>query len=89
MTPVVAGLASTIHNPIHVQALWWALAIGSGFGGNMTAVGASANVVMVGIAGREGFPIGFWEFTRTGAAVTALTIAVSAPYLWLRYFVFS
>jgi Na+/H+ antiporter NhaD/arsenite permease-like protein len=88
MTPVVAGLASTIHNPIHVQALWWALAIGSGFGGNMTAVGASANVVMVGIAGREGFPIGFWEFTRTGAAVTALTIAVSAPYLWLRYFVF-
>jgi Na+/H+ antiporter NhaD/arsenite permease-like protein len=88
MTPVVAGLASTIHNPIHVQALWWALAIGSGFGGNMTAVGASANVVMVGIAGREGFPIGFWEFTRTGAAVAALTIAVSAPYLWLRYFVF-
>jgi Na+/H+ antiporter NhaD/arsenite permease-like protein len=88
MTPVVAELATTIHNPSHVQALWWALAIGAGFGGNLTAVGASANVVMVGIAGREGYPIGFWYFTGKGAAVTALTIAVSAPYLWLRYFIF-
>ena len=88
MTPVVASLATTIHNPSHVQALWWALAIGAGFGGNLTAVGASANVVMVGIAGREGYPIGFWHFTGKGAAVTAITVAVSAPYLWLRYFVF-
>jgi len=88
MTPVVADLASTIPNPGHVQAMWWALAIGAGFGGNMTAVGASANVVMVGIAEREGYPIGFWHFTRKGAVVTALTVAVSAPYLWLRYFVF-
>jgi Na+/H+ antiporter NhaD/arsenite permease-like protein len=42
----------------------------------------------VGIADREGHPIGFWHFTRKGAVVTALTVAVSAPYLWLRYFVF-
>ena len=88
MAPVVASLAATVPNPVHAQAMWWALAIGAGFGGNMTAVGSSANVVMVGIAGREGYPIGFWEFTRKGALVTALTIAVSAPYLWLRYFVF-
>jgi Na+/H+ antiporter NhaD/arsenite permease-like protein len=43
---------------------------------------------MLGIGAREGYPIGFWEFTRKGAVVMALTIAVSAPYLWLRYFVF-
>src|SRR5439155_19075499 len=88
MTPVVADLAATIPDPGHVQAMWWALAIGAGFGGNMTAVGASANVVMLGIGTREGHPIGFWEFTRKGAAVTALTVGVAAPYLWLRYFVF-
>jgi len=88
MSPVVADLATTIPNPGHVQAMWWALAIGAGFGGNMTAVGASANVVMVGIAGREGYPVGFWQFTRKGFVVTVLTVAVSAPYLWLRYFVF-
>jgi Na+/H+ antiporter NhaD/arsenite permease-like protein len=88
MTPVVADLAAHIPDPSHVQAMWWALAIGAGFGGNMTAVGASANVVMIGIAGREGAPIGFWDFSRKGAAVMALTVAVAAPYLWLRYFVF-
>jgi Na+/H+ antiporter NhaD/arsenite permease-like protein len=89
MTPVVADLAATVPDPGHVQAMWWALAIGAGFGGNMTAVGASANVVAIGIAGREGFPIGFWEFTRKGAVVMVLTVALAAPYLWLRYFVFS
>jgi Na+/H+ antiporter NhaD/arsenite permease-like protein len=87
MTPVVADLAGSIPDPGHVQAMWWALAIGAGFGGNMTAVGSSANVVMLGIGAREGYSIGFWEFTRKGAATTALTIAVAAPYLWLRYFV--
>jgi Na+/H+ antiporter NhaD/arsenite permease-like protein len=88
MTPVVADLAASIPDPGHVQALWWALAIGAGFGGNMTAIGASSNVVMLGIAAREGSPIQFWEFTRKGAVVMVLTVAVSAPYLWLRYFVF-
>jgi len=88
MTPVVADLATTIPDPAQAQALWWALALGAGFGGNMTAVGASANVVMLGIAAREGHPISFWEFTRKGSMVTVLTIAVAAPYLWLRYFAF-
>ncbi len=87
MSPVVADLVASISDPAHSQALWWALAIGADFGGNLTAVGASANVVMLGIAAREGHPISFWEFTRKGAIVTALTIGVAAPYLWLRYFV--
>ena len=89
MSPVVADLTATISDPVQAHALWWALAAGADFGGNLTAVGASANVVMLGIAAREGHPISFWEFTRKGAIVTALTIAIAAPYLWLRYFVFS
>ncbi|GLP76083.1 membrane protein [Mycobacterium antarcticum] len=89
MSPVVADLVADISDPAQSQALWWALAIGADFGGNLTAVGASANVVMLGIAAREGHPISFWEFTRKGAVVTALTIGVAAPYLWLRYFVFA
>ncbi|MBB4911601.1 hypothetical protein H4W32_001453 [Actinophytocola algeriensis] len=36
---------------------------------------------------RAGSPISFWEFTRKGAVITAITIAIAAPYLWLRYFV--
>lgn len=87
MSPVVADLAATVSNPVPAQALWWSLAAGADFGGNLTAVGASANVVMLGIAAREGHPISFWEFTRKGAVVTALSIAIAAPCVWLRYFV--
>ncbi|MEV6558263.1 ArsB/NhaD family transporter [Nocardia sp. NPDC051756] len=88
MSPLVADLAAGIDNPVHSDALWWSLTMGSDFGGNLTAVGASANVVMLGIAAKAGAPISFWEFTRKGAVVTAITIVVAAPYLWLRYFVF-
>ena len=86
MSPVVADLTANIANPVHSQALWWSLATGADFGGNLTAVGASANVVMLGIAAREGHPISFWEFTRKGAIVTILSIAIAAPYISLRYF---
>ncbi|TCC08514.1 SLC13 family permease [Kribbella soli] len=89
MSPVVLELAKSMNDPAHAQALWWALAAGADFGGNATAVGASANVVAIGIALRAGNPISFWEFTRKGVVMTAITIAVAAPYLWLRYFVLS
>lgn len=88
MTPIVAELSATLPNDLHPDALWWALALGADFGGNLTAVGASANVVMLGIARRAGNPISFWEFTRKGIVVTAVSVALSAIYLWLRYFVF-
>ena len=88
MAPIVSELAAGIQDPAHSQALWWALALGADFGGNLTAIGASANVVMLGIARRADNPISFWEFTRKGAVVTAMSIALSAVYLWLRYFVF-
>ena len=68
------------------ESLWWALAIGSDLGGNATAVGASANVVVLGIAARNGHPISFWTFTRYGIVVATVTIAVSWAYYALRYF---
>jgi Na+/H+ antiporter NhaD/arsenite permease-like protein len=87
MSPLVLELTRGIDNPVHADALWWSLALGADFGGNLTAIGASANVVVLGIAMRAGSPISFWEFTRKGAVVVTLTIALAAPYLWLRYFV--
>ena len=88
MAPVVADLAPALvdHNP---SVLWWALALGTDFGGNLTAVGASANVVILGIAGRADSPISFWEFTRKGMVVTAVSFVLAAVYLWLRYIVMS
>jgi Na+/H+ antiporter NhaD/arsenite permease-like protein len=90
MTPVVGQMAASIpaaHTGSGV--LWWALLLGTVLGGNLTAVGASANIVAVGIAQRAGHPISFWDFTKRGAVVTAVSFALSVGYLWLRYFAWS
>jgi Na+/H+ antiporter NhaD/arsenite permease-like protein len=89
MTPIVSELAASLPDGSDQNVLWWALALGADFGGNLTAIGASANVVMLGIAKRSGNPISFWEFTRKGFAVTIMSAILSALYLWLRYFVFA
>jgi Na+/H+ antiporter NhaD/arsenite permease-like protein len=68
------------------QPLWWALALGADLGGNATAIGASANVVVLGIAKRNGHPISFWQFTRYGLIVTVVTVTLTLPYLYFRYF---
>ncbi|SEG11777.1 Na+/H+ antiporter NhaD [Thermomonospora echinospora] len=83
MSPIVAELVGDAGPD--GQVLWWALALGADLGGNATAVGASANVVVLGIAARNGHPIGFWHFTKYGIVVTLVTVALCAPYLWLRY----
>ncbi|MCV7381486.1 hypothetical protein BST11_17100 [Mycobacterium alsense] len=87
MTPIVADLVRDLTDHANHAALWWALALGTDFGGNLTAIGASANVVILGIARRADNPISFWEFTRKGAIVTVMSVALAALYLWLRYFV--
>lgn len=83
MAPVVAGLTAGLGG----QVLWWSLALGADLGGNATAIGASANVVVLGIAARAGHPVSFREFLRYGLLVTLMSIATSAVYLWVRYFV--
>lgn len=93
--PYVAATAPIVHELTTSLAgggaagtvLWWALALGADLGGNATIIGASANVVVAGIAGRSGYPIRFGEFLKYGALVTLVSIVVSAAYLWLRYFV--
>jgi Na+/H+ antiporter NhaD/arsenite permease-like protein len=87
MTPIVGQFASSIHGHAGPDVLWWALILGTVLGGNLTAVGASANVVVVGIAQRAGSPVSFWAFTKRGAAVTAVSFVISISYLWVRYFV--
>jgi Na+/H+ antiporter NhaD/arsenite permease-like protein len=85
MAPLVDSLAETTGNPDNV--LWWALALGADLGGNATIIGASANVVMLGIAERNGYRISFWQFAKYGLVVTAVTVLLCVPYLYIRYFV--
>ncbi len=86
MTPVVEGLVAQAPDAAVGQALWWAFALGADFGGNGTAVAASANVVAVGIAARTGHKISFWQFTKYGIVVTILSTVMAWVYVWLRYF---
>lgn len=83
VSPIVASLVEGQGSD--GQVLWWALALGADLGGNATAIGASANVVALGLAERAGHRIGFWEFTKYGLVVTLVTVSLCVPYIWLRY----
>ncbi len=67
------------------DAYWWALALGACFGGNLTLIGAAANVAAAGMAERSGRPIGFVEFLKVGVPVTLLSMVLATGYIALRY----
>jgi Na+/H+ antiporter NhaD/arsenite permease-like protein len=80
--PVVDHL---VEGGLPSDALWWSLALGACLGGNLTIVGASANVVVANVAERAGHPIGFAQFLRYGAIVVVGSLLISSAYVWLRY----
>ncbi|MFI9762034.1 SLC13 family permease [Streptomyces sp. NPDC051963] len=85
MAPITSDLVQNMGGDSD-HVMWWALALGADLGGNATAIGASANVVVLGIAERNRRPISFWQFTKYGLVVTAVTVVVAMGYVWLRYF---
>lgn len=68
------------------DVLWISLASGSTLGGNATIIGAVANIIVVEQAYRQGVKVGWWEFTRVGLIVTALTVAASTGILMLEFY---
>jgi Na+/H+ antiporter NhaD/arsenite permease-like protein len=88
MAPITGDLIHQMGGGAH-GVMWWALTLGADLGGNATAIGASANVVVLGIAERNRRPISFWHFTKYGLVVTAVTVLLSAAYIWLRHFAFA
>jgi Na+/H+ antiporter NhaD/arsenite permease-like protein len=79
MLPIVAYLSTVI--PGAENTLWWALALGACFGGNGTIIGASANVVTMGIAEARGYRITFGGFMKT--AFPFMVISVLVAHAWL------
>jgi Na+/H+ antiporter NhaD/arsenite permease-like protein len=86
MAPIVEDLVAQAPDAATGEALWWSFALGADFGGNGTAVAASANVVAIGIAARTGHPISFWQFTKYGIVVTVFSTLLAWINVWLRYF---
>lgn len=81
MIPVVESLGQAMP----VTPLWWSLALGACLGGNLTLVGASANVVVASMAERSGHPIRFGHFLRYGLVTTLVSLVLASLYVWLRY----
>lgn len=82
--PHETGLQLLQH--VDLMPVWWALALGACLGGNATAIGASANVIVVGFAEKAGKPISFVRFMAYGVPITLMTVAISTIYVWIRYY---
>ena len=83
MLPVVIRFATEAGLPVELFA--FGLLIGACLGGNITPIGASANVVAVGLLHREGHPISFGRFMKMGFPFTVAATAASYVVLWFVY----
>ena len=85
MIPIVKLMLES--HPIPNDILWWALSLGACLGGNLTMIGASANIVSVGMAKRHNVNISFLEFMKVSAVITLITLVVASiflsVYLWV------
>ncbi|MGC8848975.1 MAG: SLC13 family permease [Candidatus Bathyarchaeia archaeon] len=79
--PIIQGLDAPGNN-----LLWWALALGTGFGGNGTIIGSSASIVAIGIASKRGIEISFKDFMKIGMLILAVTTFLGNLMLILRYY---
>jgi Na+/H+ antiporter NhaD/arsenite permease-like protein len=80
--PIVERMIET---GLEGDPLWWALALGACLGGNLTIVGASANIVVANLAARDGHTITFGQFFRYGSVVVLMSLVISTAYLSIRY----
>ena len=69
-----------------MEPVWWSLALGACLGGNGTLIGASANVIVAGLAEKNGFPISFRYFFKTCFLLMIISIVISHVYVYFRYF---
>lgn len=91
-TATMAPLISELINPAnphaitgHTHALWWALSLGACLGGNLTIIGAAANVLVSETAASKGHKISFLRFMKYGALVTFISLVLSSVYLYFRF----
>ena len=84
MAPMIVEIQKTMgHN--YAYPLWWALSLGACLGGNMTIIGAAANVIVSENAAKENHPIGFLKFMKYGVVTVAISLVISSFYIWFRF----
>ena len=84
MSPMLVEIQKTMGTD-YTYPLWWALSLGACLGGNMTIIGAAANVIVSENAAKDGHPIGFIQFMKYGVPVVAISLIISSVYVYFRY----
>ena len=85
MIPMIESMEASVGGREAMMPVWWALSLGACFGGNGTLIGASANVVVAGMATREGHPIKFLGFLVWSVPVMLLSVCIANIFLFLEY----
>ena len=86
MIPMLKSMEESLGGREVMMPVWWALSLGACFGGNGTLIGASANVIVAGMAQREGHPISFIGFLKWSIPVMLMSVAVACAWLYIQYF---
>ncbi len=84
MAPMLVEIEKTMGD-VYTYPLWWSLSLGACLGGNMTIIGAAANVIVSENANKEGHPISFMRFLKYGVLVVTISLIVSSAYIYLRF----
>lgn len=87
MIPMLKSMEEALGGRETMMPVWWALSLGACFGGNGTLIGASANVIVAGMASRQGQPISFLGFMKWSVPIMLLTVALATVYVYIQYFV--
>ncbi len=85
MTPMLLQIQSTM-GVEYTHPLWWCLSLGACLGGNMTLIGAAANVIVSEVASASGHAISFIKFMKYGVLITFISLSLSSAYVYLRFF---
>lgn len=86
MAPMIAEIQQTLpYSGAGHYPLWWALSLGACLGGNLTIIGAAANVIVSETSSVNSHPISFMRFMKYGALVTFISLVLSSVYLYLKY----
>ena len=86
MIPMIKSMEVDMGGREAMMPVWWALSLGACFGGNGTLIGASANVIVAGMAQREGHPIHFMRFLLWSIPVMLGSVTLATAYLYIQYF---
>lgn len=86
MIPTLKAMELSMGGREAMMPVWWALSLGSCFGGNGSLIAASANVIVAGLAQREGQPISFGRFLIWSLPVMILTVLLAMLYLYVIHF---